>query len=362
MQRVKLSKDLTAAIRSGHPWIYRRALRALDPSLRAGDIVAVELDREPIALGFVDPASPIAVRVLSVDVDARIDAAWRRRCVERACAARESISGTNAMRLVHGENDYAPGLVIDRYDDAGVIRYDGAGAEAMWRPHEAALLAAAGVCAPDREVIRIEEHGARFDVDIARGQKTGFFLDQRDNRVRVRALAAGRTVLNLFCYTGGFSIHASLGGAQQVTSVDQARPAMAMLAGHVALNELDAGSHELITGDAFRFLEGAAEAGRAWDVVVCDPPSFAPSEKAKPKALRAYRRLNQLAAAVVAPGGALVSASCSSHVTMTEMLGVLAACGRRLRVVKMCGAGEDHPVAPGFPEGAYLKCLFALVE
>jgi len=318
-----------------------------------GELVIVEAHGEPVAIGFADPASPIAVRVLDLNTDATIDANWVRARVRRAHEVRADIVGTDALRLVHGENDYAPGLVVDRYADVGVLAFDGEGARAFWQPHAALIRDTAGVSAPTGSIVMIEEHGARFEVDVVRGQKTGFFLDQRDNRQRVGTLAAGARVLNLFCYTGGFSIHAALGGARSVTSVDQARPAM---------ETLDASDHELVTGDAVAFLERAVDAGRRWDVVVCDPPSYAPSERARPKALRAYRRLNRLAAAVVEPGGVLVSASCSSHVNVDDMLAVLASAGRRLRVTEIAGAGHDHPVAPGFPEGRYLKCLFAAVE
>ncbi len=362
MQRVQLAKNITAVVRSGHPWLYQRALHLPDRTLRPGELVVVESRSEVLAIGYADPASPIAVRILSLDASETIDRAWLLARVDRAVAARAHITGTNGLRLVHGENDFLPGLVLDRYDDVGVLRTDGAGAEVLYRPHADAVLAACDLKPPDRDVVRIDEHGAAFDVNIARGQKTGFFLDQRDNRLRVRGLAAGLEVLNLFCYTGGFTIHAALGGAVRITSVDQAKPAMGDLARNLALNDLDYGAHELVTGDAFAFLERAIEQGRAWDLVICDPPSFAPSEKAVPKALRAYRRLNQLAAATVTPGGTLVTASCSSHVTVDDMLAAVAACGRRLRVISITGAGQDHPVNPAFPEGRYLKCLYCAVE
>ncbi|MCA9674319.1 MAG: class I SAM-dependent rRNA methyltransferase, partial [Myxococcales bacterium] len=212
-------------------------------------------------------------------------------------------------------------------------------------------------------VIEIHEGAARFEVDVRAGQKTGFFLDQRPNRALVAAHAAGATVLNLFAYTGGFSVHAALGGAQRVTSVDLSAPAVAAIGRNLARSGVDPAGHEQVAIDAFAFLEQAAAQGRRWDVVIVDPPSFAPSEQARAKALRAYARLNELALAVVEPQGLLASASCSSHVSEADLLAVLAQAsarsGRPLRLRFIGGAGSDHPVLPGFPEGRYLSFLLA---
>jgi 23S rRNA (cytosine1962-C5)-methyltransferase len=277
------------------------------------------------------------------------------------------------MRLVHGENDYLPGLVIDRYAASAVVAHDGRGAEAIWRRFRHAIAAALpselGLCeradAPAGEVA-IREMGASFLVDLRRGQKTGFFLDQRDNRLRVRALAKGARVLNLFCYTGGFSVHAALGGATHVVSVDQAAPAIAAARRNVAANALPPAQHELIAEDAFAFLDRELAAGRRWDIVICDPPSFAPSERARPKALAAYRRLNGLAMRAVDAAGLLVTASCSSHVTTRDLAEVVAQAandtGRTARVIGEHGAAGDHPTRPGFREGHYLGCLFVALD
>ncbi len=322
-----------------------------------------------VAIGFADPDSAIAVRVLSRDPDVVPDAGWVRERVGRAAALRAtepSLSGCDAYRVVHGENDFAPGLVIDRYGDYGVVQLDGAGARAFWGAHRDVIAEAAGLRLDPPPQIVVTEHEARFDVDLVRGQKTGLFLDQRDNRMRVRAAAAGQTVLNLFCYTGGFSIHAALGGASAVTSVDSAAPAIEALRANLTLNDLDPGAHELVAGDAFAFMTTAVSRQRRWDVVIVDPPSFARSEKARGKALGAYRKLNRLAAKLVEPGGLLVSASCSSHVHADDMCAVVAdACARtdrRGRIVEVTGAGVDHPVAAGFPEGRYLDCVWTRLE
>lgn len=377
MRTLALAKDVVSAIRDGHPWIYQRALRAGAPAVTPGELVRVALRGAPVAVGYADPGSPIAVRVLSRDPDVDIDEAWVRARVRAACEARAvepALADATGVRLIHGEADGLPGLVVDRYDAWGVLRLDGQGAEALWRPFAPAIAEACGVRglwdrAADRalgaeppELIEIAEGDARFEVDVRRGQKTGFFLDQRANRRALRAYAAGADVLNLFSYTGGFSVHAALAGARRVTSVDKGEGVVAQARRNLELNALDAGAHPVVSQDVFELLERAVRDGRRWDVVVCDPPSFAPSERAKPRALRAYRSLNRQALDVVAPGGLLVSASCSSHVTDGDLLAAIAGAAadarRDVRAVAITGADVDHPVAPGFPEGRYLTCVW----
>jgi 23S rRNA (cytosine1962-C5)-methyltransferase len=388
---VTLARDLGAVIRAGHPWVFDRALRP-GSRLPEGELVIVADRGGPLALGFADPRSPIAVRILSLDPGEAIDDAWVAERARRAAECRAAdplLAGTDAIRLCHGENDYVPGLVVDLYDTTAVAVFDGPAAAAFWRPRLEAVVAGlraggaviervwgrgGGGCGPGPVLfcdepppaIVIAEDGARFEVDVRRGQKTGFFLDQRDNRRLVRALSAGATMLNLFAYTGGFSVHAALGGARRVTTVDLARPAIEAAARNFTLSGLDPAGHVFEAADAFEYLERAASRGDRFDVVVVDPPSFAPSERAKGKALGAYRRINTLALGVVAPGGVLCSASCSSHVTVDELLAAIAAAGaaaaRRVRIRQVLGAASDHPVAPGFPEGRYLKCVVGYVE
>ncbi len=209
---------------------------------------------------------------------------------------------------------------------------------------------------PPAEIV-IAEDDARFAVDVRAGQKTGFFLDQRDNRRMIRRHAAGQTVLNMFSYTGGFSLHASLGGATRVTSVDLAAQAIAGVGRNAELSGLPASGHELVATEAFDFFARSAQRGRRWDLVIVDPPSFAPSEKARPAALAAYRKLAVAALKVVEPGGRFALASCSSHVTEADLLELAGGIGP-LRLRLAGGAGTDHPVLPAFPEGRYLKFLF----
>ncbi len=376
----RLTKPLRARIRAGHPWIYDRAIAA-PGALVAGELATVVDEDGPVATVFADPASPIRARILD-EPDARIDGAWVRGRVEASAARRARdplLSSCTGRRLVHGEGDACPGLVIDHYDDTAVLVFDGAAASAFWRPHMTDILAGlerggAKVAHawlrgergqrshgeavrgnPPAEIV-ISEDDAKFAVDVRAGQKTGFFLDQRDNRRVVRAHAAGQTVLNVFCYTGGFSLHAAIGGATRVTSVDIAGPAIAGLAHNVAISGLAAEQHEGVTADAFDFFARSIQRKRTWDLVIVDPPSFAPSEKAKPAALSAYKKLALRALEVVSAGGRFALASCSSHVTEADLLDLVSGVPLRLRFAG--GAASDHPVLPAFPEGRYLKFLF----
>jgi len=385
-RRWRLTKPLRAAIRAGHPWIYDRAL-APPKGLVAGDLATIFDDDGPIATVLADPTSPLRARVLDLVPDAVIDAAWVRARTEAAAARRVRdplLVGCTGRRLVHGEGDACPGLVVDHYDDTAVIVFDGPAASAFWRPRLPEVLAGierAGIAVahvwirgerrdrtagealrgdPPAEIV-ITEDEARFAVDVRAGQKTGFFLDQRDNRRSVRRHAAGATVLNVFSYTGGFSLHAALGGATHVTSVDLAAPAIAGISRNLALTGLSPAGHEGVTADAFDFFARSRQRGRTWDLVIVDPPSFAPSEKARPAALAAYRKLVGAALGVTAPGGRFALASCSSHVTEADLLQIAAASPpgiSPLRLRLAGGAGSDHPVLPAFPEGRYLKFLF----
>ncbi len=213
--------------------------------------------------------------------------------------------------------------------------------------------------APLPDTVEVEEHGVPFVVDLARGQKTGAFLDQRENRQRVGELARGRRVLNLFSYAGGFSLHAALGGATHVTSVDVASAAHATAQASFRVAGVDPSAHGFVTADVTAFLDSAREGARKqWDLIISDPPSYAPSEKALPRALSAYRALHGACAAVLAPGGILCAASCSSHVDAAAFLSTLddtALGDRDLAILELRGAGADHPTIAAFPEGRYLK-------
>ena len=383
-----LARDLARSLRRGHPWVYREAIRpAGTRGLASGrPVVIAASDGRRLAWGFWDARSPIAVRVLdgagpggARDPDGVVRARLRGALGRRL--ERLDLAFTNTFRWVHGEGDQLPGIHVDVYRDVAVVRHDGEGARAFYAARGLRALleeAAAGAQLPLRAVIdrdrrdeggeevEVCENGVRFVVDLARGQKGGLFLDQRENRAAVGALAAGKRVLNLFGYTGGFSLYAAVGGALTTDTVDVAAPAVAAARRNFERNRLPLDRAGFHAADAFEFLEEAARAGRRWDLVISDPPSFAPSARALPAARRAYRRLHALAAAVVAPGGVLCPASCSSHLDREEFLASVnegaARAGRRWTLESLRGAGFDHPVLPAFPEGDYLKFAIGRVD
>jgi 23S rRNA (cytosine1962-C5)-methyltransferase len=363
--------------------VWRDAIEDGLAGVEAGEEVQLVAGTTAVGRGYADPGSPIAVRLWTRGREPIDPSLWRARAV-RACASRAMLferARTNAFRVVHGEGDRMPGLVLDRYGPVAVVRADGDAARAHVEDLADAIwpaLASWGVSTlvhrsgskgevptlavlrgePPPQTVRVEEDGVPFVVDVARGQKTGAFLDQRDNRRRVGELARGRRVLNLFSYAGGFSLHAALGGAASVVSVDVAAAAHATAQASFREAAVDPAGHTFVTADVGTFLDRARTRGETWDLVVSDPPSFAPSDKAVARALSAYRSLHRACAAVLAPGGILCASSCSSHVDATSFLGTLddaALDGRALSVLELRGAGADHPTLAGFPEGRYLK-------
>lgn len=377
---VTLAKDLARALRDGHPWVFRDAVAGA-PRLENGALVRLcSRDGKPVATGFWDARSAIAVRVLApaalpdpdAEVDRRIAGALAFR-LERLDRQR-----TNAFRWIHGEADRLPGIHVDLYDEAAVVRFDGEGAPAFYRDLGSRLAAAArpldlkavldrqtgerlfGRGAPAR--FEVLENGLRFEVSPGVGGKGGLFLDQRENREEVERRAAGKSVLNLFGYSGAFALYAARGGARSTDTVDTARPALSAARRNFERNGLPpdrAGFHAV---DAFEFLEDAAANGRTWDLVISDPPSFAPNRGAIDNARKAYTRLHRLAASVTAKGGTLAAASCSSHFGREDFLASVEAgaakARRRFALQSVRGAGVDHPVSRAFPEGDYLKMAF----
>jgi 23S rRNA (cytosine1962-C5)-methyltransferase len=371
-------------IAHGHPWVWREAIaRGLDGASAGDEVQVTSVDGTRLGRGLADPESPIAVRMWtrgSEPIDRRL---WHAR-IDRACALRVWLfegKPTDAYRVVNGEGDRMPGFVVDRYASVAVARSDGSAvakrvpelADAIWPALQAlgvqTLVHRTGAKghAPELEVlrgeappssIRVEEHGVPFVVDLEHGQKTGAFLDQRENRCRVAELSRGRRVLNLFSYSGGFSLHAALSGATHVTSVDVSAAAHATAQESFRGAELNPSAHTFVTADVRQFLDAARKRNDKWDLIISDPPSFAPSEKALPRALASYRGLHRACAEVLAPDGILCAASCSSHVDATAFLATLddaSLQGRPLTLVELRGAGPDHPTTAAFPEGRYLK-------
>jgi len=403
LPRVELRKRLERAIRGGHPWLYRDALAA-PPRLPDGAVVRVtSRTGRALAIGFWDARSPIAVRLLGeADAGARAPIDVPAVVGERIAAALAGrLAGldrreTDAFRWIHGEGDRLPGVHVDLYGTAASLRYDGDGARAFYLACDlparlASVAAAAGIelrtvverrrarhggaasaeeraavvrGAAPRDEIEVRENGLRFGVDLMHGQKGGLFLDQRDNRARVRTLARGCRVLNLFGYTGGFSVYAAAGGAKATVTVDAAAPAIAAARRNFTRNGLATDDARFVAGDAFEFLERAGRDRERFDLVISDPPSFVPNRRALASGLRSYRRLHRLCAAITAPGGTLCAASCSSHVDREAFMATLRdgarEAGRALELRALSGAGFDHPVLSQFPEGDYLK--FAVVH
>lgn len=397
--RVTLAKNLARSVRGGHPWLYRDAVRPPPVPLADGVVIAVATrDGRILGRGYWAATTPLAVRMLTTnaqeDIEAvvpvRLQAALQRRLnvLDRAA--------TNTFRWVHGEADLLPGVHLDVYDRYASLRFDGPGARAFYRHLPAQVMEAGRVLDlqavvervprgrtdatgedPDagaralvgqlpEGTIEVRENGLRFGVDLRHGQKGGLFLDQRDNRARVGAMARGRRVLNLFGYTGGFSVYAAAGGARETTTVDLAKAAISAAEDNFRRNGLATDAARFVAGDAFRFLAAAASAGERWDLVVSDPPSFAPNRRAMREAESAYRRLHRMCTAVLAPGGILCAASCSSHFGAEAFLASVEAgardAGRRFHLKEMHEAGVDHPTIDAFPEGRYLKFVVGTVE
>ncbi len=383
---VRVTADAARRIRAGHPWVFDRSVIAARPNDAAvGTLAAVfDPERRFAGIGLYDPGSPIRVRVLAAGAPTVVDDAFLAERVVAAVRRRGALAAdarTSAYRLVHGENDGLPGLVVDRYEDLAVVHLD----TAAWQPHLDAVVGALVDCTGVHTVLRrgsrhsgvgppiaivgtlpdgpvtYRENGLRLVADVVAGQKTGAFLDQRDNRARVRDLSGDAQVLDVFCCTGGFGLHAAAGGARSVLSVDLAPAAVAAARAAMAANDdlaaVRACRHETVVGDAFVVLDALRRERRQFDVVVIDPPSFANKATAVPAALRAYARLAAAGRSVTVPGGTLVLASCSSRVdAATFEQTVSAATGDTLEIVERTAAPDDHPV--GFPEGAYLKALF----
>jgi 23S rRNA (cytosine1962-C5)-methyltransferase len=370
---VALPLELKPSLQRGHPWIYRDHLTGHLP-YAPGSWVEVRCGGFR-AIGLFDPDSPIAIRLYAHE---RVpDNAWIARQVERAWLRREPLriaGSTNAYRLINGEGDGLPGIVVDLYGPFAALRLDSpvveglvpavvaaverhAGTKGICRRTEQGLEVLSGR-APGRDLI-VEEHGVRFHADLGEGQKTGLFLDHRENRRSLAAWCSDRSVLNLFSYTGGFSLYAARAGAKRVVSVDRAPEAMNRALDNVRLNGLDEAAHELVTADALQYLEQAAQRGLRFDVVISDPPSFARAKNQRHRALRAYERLHTLALGVLSSGGLFAAASCTSQVAPESFRETIAAAAgrvqRRLQIVMDTGHALDHPIMIGHPEGRYLK-------
>ena len=418
--RLRVTAVAETILRGGHPWLYARSIHEQNREGQAGEL-AVVYDRKDkfLAIGLFDPASPLRLRVLHTGKPVTIDTAWWRRCLQDTLGRRHGPfdARTDGYRWIHGESDGWPGLVLDRYGPVLVLKLY----TAAWLPRLGEITTLLReVLKPERLVLRLSrnlqetarrdfaleegdlvtvpgvsreggegsevseggksclcalqpsplspelptflETGLRFEVDVVRGQKTGFFLDQRENRRRVEALSAGRAVLNAFSFSGGFSLYAARGGATSVTDLDISEHALASARRNFALNQAEPAvarcRHELVQTDVFAWLE--RNPTQRFDLVILDPPSLARREAEREGAAQAYGKLAAGGLRTLRPGGVLVAASCSAHVSAEEFFeavrGAARASGRTFTEVETTGHPVDHPAT--FPEAQYLKCIY----
>lgn len=391
---VKLKPAAQRMVKKGHPWVFEGGITKLSAEGEAGDLAIIYDNKKNkfLACGFYDPHSPIRIKILQVHQPATIDGAWLAQKIATAKAKREPLlaTNTNSYRLLYGENDGLPSLVADVYAHVLVIKLY----SAIWLPYldqllpilqqesqcSVAVLRLSRSLAPlaeqqgfadgqvlygnlEEEVVVFKEHGILFSANVIHGHKTGYFLDHRHNRLKVGHLAQGKTLLDVFAYAGGFSVHALARGATAVSSLDISAQALAMAQANAALNA-PTGTHEILAVDAFKGLEELLKQGKNYDIVVIDPPSFAKKESEVAGALHSYERLAALGVRLVVPGGLLVLASCTARIPAQLFFDtvepILKHSGRGIHLQEKTYHDVDHPI--GFPEGAYLKCGYYKID
>ncbi len=381
-----------------HPWIFSGAIAEIEGAPGSGDTVLVQdAQRQALGWGAYSPQSQIAVRMWTFDPLAQVDVAFLEERLQCAIDARAGLAARgdlDAYRLVYAESDRLPGLVVDRYGEFVVCQFLSAGAE-KWKAEiveilnrlalggrlprgiyersdadvraKEGLASVTGILAGERppDTVVVNEQGRRFAVQIAQGHKTGFYLDQRENRTRLSSEAEGRDVLNAFAYTGAFAVWALHGGARSVVNVESSQAALELGRENLRLNALDESRVENVVGDVFRVLRHYRDSRREFDLIVLDPPKFAESRAQLDGATRGYKDINLLAFKLLRPGGRLFTFSCSGLVTPELFQQVVAGAaldsGREVQFIRRLTQGPDHPVALEFPEGEYLKGLVCRV-
>ncbi len=390
---IVLAAGREKSLQRRHPWIFSGAIECVDGAPHNGQSVAVKsANGEFLAWAAYNAASQIRARVWSWRADEVINAAFFARKIANALAARNTLrlaDDSSGMRLIHAESDGLPGLIVDQYGSVLVMQIGSAGAE-FWRDTIADVLQKLcnPVCIYERsdsdsrgleglperngvlrgvlpEQVEVIEHGLRFNVDVADGQKTGFYLDQRDNRALTETIARDKTVLNCFCYTGGFSLYALRGGAKSVLSIDASQDALHLAEGNLIANGLAANAAEWQCDDVFLALRKLRDQGRKFDLIILDPPKFAPTAAFAEKAARGYKDINLLGFKLLNPGGLLATYSCSGGISEELFQKIIAGAaldaGVDAQIVRHLHASADHPVLLSFPEGAYLKGLLLRV-
>lgn len=391
MKKIVIRAGKERSLERRHPWVFESSVARGNAD--AGETVRVEsAEGAFLCWAAFSPQSQIRLRAWSFEEGQRIDAAFFRQRIDRALAVRARLPiASDALRLIHGEADGLPGLIVDRYADTLVAQFLSSGAE-RWKPVIADhLLAATGLSrlyersdAQVRELeglpqttgwlrgegateVTISEHQWRLTLDVAEGHKTGYYLDQRDNRKKfadtVRQYGC-RSVLNCYSYTGGFSVAALAGGAEEVFSVDSSAPALARASAHVALNGYAAERHQALDADVNATLRNFLKEGRQFDAIVLDPPKFAPTAAHAERAARAYKDINRLGLRLLKPGGVLFTFSCSGGISPDLFHKIVAGAGLDAQadgfILDRVGATPDHPQTIYFPEGEYLKGLLIL--
>jgi 23S rRNA (cytosine1962-C5)-methyltransferase len=390
MKKLILKKGREKAILRRHPWIFSGAVQSTEGRPESGETVAVHDARgQFLAWAAYSPDSQIRARIWSWDEDEKIDSGFFKDRIRQAMALREAWVNQNdstAWRLIHAESDGLPGLVVDRYNDvlvmqilsAGVERWrdtitacleDLAGPEAIYERSDVAVRELEGL--PERtgplmgrlpeQPMTITENHLQFKVDLAAGQKTGFYLDQRVNRTICGGIARDKTILNAFAYTGGFSVYGLAGGAQSVLSIDSSEEALQIARENISLNDLPQDRNEWITGDVFEELRLLRDQGRQFDLVILDPPKFAPTASQAHQAARGYKDINLYGFKLLRPGGILMTFSCSGGIDMSFFQKIVADAaldaGVDARIIQRLTQSPDHPTHLAFPEGTYLKGL-----
>ncbi len=381
---VKLRPSAERTLKQKHPWVFSDSIVKINAEGNSGDIAIIYDTKKNkfLALGLFDPDSPIRIKVIQFGKPAKIDSRWFQNKIQQAYKKRASLleTDTNSYRLIFGENDNLPGLIADVYDKVLVIKLY----SAIWYPYLSEILPElikttqcetivlrtsrqlqqrkekhklfdGQVIYSDlkNEVVIFKEHGVRFSANVIHGHKTGYFLDHRANRKRVGELSKNKTVLDVFSYAGGFTVHALVGGALEVTSLDISGQALEMAKQNVALNT-HKGKHHIIKEDAFTALQDLINQKKKFDIVVIDPPSFAKRQSEVEGALHSYKRLTNLGKRLVKKGGILVMASCSSRIKAADFFEIVETNLKYFQIIEKTTHDTDHPIS--FPEGAYLKC------
>ncbi len=392
MGTVRLKTDRDRTVRHRHPWIFSGAVGSVDGAPGPGDVVDIVGARGAfLGRGYFNEHSRIRVRMLAWDDRPVDDAFWVDR-IRTAIARRTDLAAsadTNAYRVIHAEADLLPGLIVDRYADVAVVQLltagvdrvrdviadavaDGLGVSCVFERSDTASRGREGLAASVGSLrgespgtVDILENGLRFTANIETGQKTGFYLDQRDNRAVVARLAGGRSVLDAFCHTGAFGVGCLHAGAASVLFIDSSGPALQSARANLESNALGERSHEIRQADVFEALRSLRDAGRRFDLIVLDPPRFALNPRQLDKALRAYKDINMVAMELLVPEGLLVTFSCSQAVDIASFTMAVSWAGvdarRNVQIVRRLGQGADHPVLASFPESEYLKGLVCRV-